>query len=183
MTNKKHLFIIGIIFTIILISGCAQKNPYQAEFAGQTLNFRADLSEAAKTKVYPNEQALQNVLSNPNIEKIKIAFIPQQEENGVYGVVSYELAYKLTIINKHYYQQVLPIESLAVNSTNDLMVTEGEPVILLLGPKTGAKQTAVSVFGSMIILEGKDFSEEQRSYTDLDLAADKLLLVLMDIKA
>lgn len=179
--KTKTIFLLAVLI-VAAVSGCTQKNPYQAEFAGQLLNFRADLTEAAKTKVYPNEQALRSVLFSPNIEKITIAFIPQEDENGVYGVVSYELAYKLTIINKYYYQQILPIESLAVNRTEDLNPTEKEPIILLLGPKTGAKQTAVSIFGSLIILEGKDFSEIDRQYTDLDLAADKLLLVLMDIK-
>jgi len=56
--------------------------------------------------------------------------------------------------------------------------TSVEPVILLLGPSQ-ANKTAVTIRDNLITLEGKDFSEVNRSYTDLDLVVDKMLLVLM----
>jgi hypothetical protein len=69
-------------------------------------------------------------------------------------------------------------KSLPINSTDELIPTDVEPVILLLGPSR-TNQTGVTVKGNLITLEGKDFSQVNRNYNDLDLAVDKMLLVLM----
>jgi hypothetical protein len=69
-------------------------------------------------------------------------------------------------------------KSLPINSTDELVSTDVEPAILLLGPSR-ANQTGVTVKGNLIILEGKDFSQVNRNYNDLDLVVDKMLLVLM----
>jgi hypothetical protein len=47
--------------------------------------------------------------------------------------------------------------------------------------RAGAERTAVTVDGNVVIVEGKDMTEEGRAYTDLDLAADKLLLSLLEV--
>jgi len=55
-----------------------------------------------------------------------------------------------------------------------------KPVILLLG-ESQTNLTSVKVFSGnyVIIAYGGNFTENGRSYTDLDLAVDKILLVLM----
>ena len=171
----KRMSFLVLIF-VMAISGCVQtQNPKQLEFAGQLINFRADLLEAAKVNVYPNESILKEVLLSPDVAKIHIAFIPNETENAYYAADSFELAYKLTIINKFYKGFVIKVESLPVNSTSELLATKEEPIILL----SVSNRTAVTVKDNLIVCEGKDLAEIGRDYTDLDLAVDKLLLVLM----
>lgn len=174
----KKILLLGVI-VVILVSGCVQQNPYKKNFAGTELNFRANLLEAENIPVYPNEQAIKNVLLNPKINKVKIAFVPNEDENGFYAVAGFELAYKLTEVYKYYFREVLPFETLQINSTQEASASESEPIIVMLGPNTGANKTAVTVQGSLVVAEGKDFSEIGRRYTDLDLAVDKILLIMM----
>lgn len=171
----EKLILLVLIF-ILAISACVQtKNPKQLEFAGQVINFRADLLEADKINVFPNESVLKEVLLSPDVAKIHIAFIPNETENAFYAADGFELAYKLTIINKFYKGFVIDVDSLPINSTSELLATREEPIILL----SVSNQTAVTVKGNLIVCEGKDLTEVGRDYTDLDLAVDKLLLVLM----
>jgi len=174
--------IISLMILIILISCCIGEpsNPFQREFAGVKLNFRANLDEAEKVPVYPNETVLRNVLLNNYVEEIGIAYIPNETENSFYLASSYELAYKLTIINKYYFNKVKPIDSIPVNSSLEALFMSSiqKPIIMLVGPpKTNS--TLVNVVGYFITVQGESFEENNRTYNDLDLATDKLLLVLM----
>jgi hypothetical protein len=175
--------LILIIISIVLISGCIENyNPYQREFAGVKLNFRANLNEAEKISVYPDEKTLRDVILNDVVEEIGIAYIPNETENSFYLAASYELAYKLTIINKYYFNRVKIIDSIPLNLSSDAfdIASEEKPIILLLGPPK-ANATAVETFadGHVVIAEGKSFKEVNVTYNDLDLAVDKILLVLM----
>lgn len=169
-----------LIFFVILISACLSSyDPYTREYAGQEIHFRADLSEAEKIPVYPDEETLRDVLLSRDVIRVFVAYFPNETENVYYLADSFELAYKLTIIYKHKFNHVNRIESLPINSTDELVPTYVEPIILLLGP-TQANQTAVTVENNLIIVEGESLEETDRIYTDLDLATDKLLLVLME---
>jgi len=175
--------LILLIFLIAFISGCIENklyNPYQREFAGVTLNFRANLDEAEKTPVYPNETILRNIILNENVEEIGIAYIPNENENSYYLAASFELAYKITVINKHYFNIVKPIDSIPVNSSLEAlsMSSNQKPIIMLIGPSK-TNSTMVNVVGYFITAQGKSFEEDDRKYNDLDLAVDKILLVLM----
>jgi hypothetical protein len=175
------------------------RDPYSLYYEGDARNFRANLFEANKTPVYPNENAIKNILLNPEVYKIYIAFFPNESENAFYAATSFEISNKLGLVYRHYYkgqtenfkdedesscmlfsedEQIRCFKSLPINSTDELVPTTIEPVILLLGP-SHANQTAVTVNNNLIILEGKNFSEIDRNYNDLDLATDKMLLVLM----
>jgi len=180
--------IILLMILIIFISGCIETyNPFQKEFAGIKLNFRANLDEARNVPVYPNETSLRNVILNENVEEIAIAYIPQGNEsieNSFYFADSFELAYKLTIINKYYFNRAKPIKSVPVNSILEAFSLSSslKPVIMLVGPPH-SNSTMVNVTSYFIEVHGKSFEEVNRTYTDLDLATDKLLLVLMEISA
>ena len=181
---SRPYYSVLIIIILILISGCIQKqvNEKEREFAGETLHFRANLTEADLVPVYPDENYVKGLFFKPKLGKIQIAFIPKDGENGFYGVAGYELAYKLVKINQYYFQQtVIPVETLQLNSTGEInkLTNEEGMNILMLGP-SNAKETSVKVEGNLVILSGVDFSEVDRDYTDLDLAVDKFLLILMD---
>jgi hypothetical protein len=180
--------IILLILLIIFISGCTETyNPFQKEFAGIKLNFRANLDEARNVPVYPNETELRDVLLNNNLDEIKIAYIPygnQSIENSFYLADSFELAYKLTIINKYYFNNTKNIKSVPVGSISEAfsLSSTNEPVIMLVGPPN-SDSTMINITSYFIEVQGKSFEEVNRTYTDLDLATDKLLLVLMENSA
>lgn len=155
--------------------------PFQKEFAGLTLNFRANLNEAEKVPVYPNETVLRDVILNNNVEEIGIAFIPNETENAYYLAASYDLAYKITVVNKYYFNTVKSINSIPVNSSLEalFLATSKRPIIMLVGPSK-TNSTLVNVAGYFITAQGKSFEEEsEKSYNDLDLAVGKIILVLM----
>ncbi len=202
MEKVYVIIIIAIIFIafIFLINNLEfLKDPYSLYYEGDERHFRANLFEANKTHVYPNENAIKNVLLNPEVFKIYIAYFPNETENANYLASSFEITIKLGIVYRHFYkgetgtfkdedgsscmlffedEQIRCFKSLPINSTHELVPTPIEPVILLLGP-SHANQTAVTVNNNLIIIEGKDFSQIDRNYNDLDLAVDKMLLVLM----
>ena len=209
MKNLLKIFIIlvAVVFAMIFlisvniihINQGPFKDAYSLYYAGDTRHFRANLFEANKTIVYPNEDAIKNVLLNPNVHKISIAYIPNDTENANYLASSFEITNKLGLVYRSYFteqpsvfkdddgsscmlffqeKQTRCFKSLPINSTDELVPTDVEPAILLLGPSR-ASQTGVTIKENLITLEGKDFSQTNRNYNDLDLAVDKMLLVLM----
>lgn len=176
--------------------------PFSKEFAGQTLKFRGNLLEADKVPVYPNETAIKDVLLGPNIRRINIAYVANDSENAFYLVSSFEFAFKTVIVYKYYFQgagdvivnqtedpketclhfteanRTLCIQSVALNNKNGIITNDYEATVLLLGPSQ-TNETSINVQGNLITASGKSFEENGRTYTDLDLAVDKILLVLM----
>ena len=198
----KKLIMFSLVF-VLLFSGClTQESVYEKYYAGGIRHFRGNLIEAEKINVHPNESSIKDVLLGPEVYKIYIAYFPNDTENAYYLASSFELTNKLGIIFRHKFQgnesldvveekdgsQCLMFYSIRkskcfkpfpINSTDDISPTKVEPVILLLGP-SHANKTAVTVENNLIIAEGKDFSKVNRNYVDLDLAVDKILLVLME---
>lgn len=204
MKNSAIIALVALVAAIVLIayfSGMTQvsEDPYSLYYDGEKRLFRGNLIEANKTPVYPSEEAISNIILNPEVYKIQIAYIPNSTENAFYLTASYELTMKLGLIYRHYFtsqpqvfkdidnstcmlfyedMQTRCFKSVAINSTDELVPTPVEPVILLLGPSQ-EDQTSVRVENNLIILSGASIDESNRTYTDLDLAADKMLLVLM----
>jgi len=168
-----------LIISIVLVSGClTQEYPYQVDYEGYQLHFRADLEEAANVYVYPNEQAVRDLLIGPKAVTTFIAFYPNDTENAFYTAAAYELAYKMTIINKVVWGRPFPIDTIPINGTLEIIPTAEQPVVILHGPSR-SKETKIVVDGYKINVYGKDFYEG-RDYIDLDLAVDKVLLILME---
>ncbi|MEM5804818.1 MAG: hypothetical protein QXU82_03175 [Candidatus Aenigmatarchaeota archaeon] len=157
------------------------QNPYKLKIGEKDVEFRANLNEAAKVPVYPSELEIKKVLLGADVEKVRIAFISNDTENSYYAVDGFEIAYKLGTIYVVMFGESLPIESLPANSSAEVFAnaTAKEPVIFMKGPGAGATKTQVTLVNNTVIVEGPDLSEEGRTYTDLDLAVDKLLLVLL----
>ena len=198
------MVIVSLIIAIALIAYFFKttdilKDPNSLYYEGENRVFRANLIEANKTPVYPNEASVANLLLSPEVYKIQIAYIPNVTENAFYLTASYEITSKLGLVYRHYYtsqpevfkdsdnsscllfyddMQTRCFKSVAINSTDELVPTPVEPVILLLGPSQ-EDFTAVNVENNMIKLSGASIDESNRTYTDLDLAVDKMLLILM----
>jgi hypothetical protein len=174
-------------------------DPYSIYYDGVSRRFRGDLFEANKTPVFPSEDSVKNLLLNPEVYKIQISYIPNENENAYYLATTYEITSKLSLVYRHYFtgqvqtfkdednsscllfyddMQTRCFKSVALNFTQDLVPTPVEPAILLLGPSQ-ANDTSVRVENNVIVLSGKSFDETNRTYTDLDLSVDKMLLILM----
>ena len=203
-SNTFYLVLSLIIIAAIALFVAWRYNlfltPYERYYAGDVRHFRGNLIEAAKVPVYPNELSLVNVLLGSDAFKIQIAFFPNDTENSYYFASSFEITNKISIIFRSIIDTdvstfqssdgssclsfssgayVRCFKSVPINSTDEISPNVQEPVILLLGPSR-ANKTAVTVDNYLITVEGKSFQETNRTYTDLDLAVDKLILVLMN---
>ncbi|MFH1473887.1 MAG: hypothetical protein ABIE55_03250 [Candidatus Aenigmatarchaeota archaeon] len=138
---------------------------YVLDYAGDRRHFRADLNEANLTHVYPDEGAIKDVLLNPEVYKINIAYFHNETENPFFLADTFEIVNKLTIIYRNllgtdvetfelndgstcltFYPEKYTrcFNSLLIDSIDELSPTEKEPVILLLGP-SHTNKTAVTV--------------------------------------
>lgn len=137
----------------------------------------------------------------------KITIESDEKNLGYYGVAGFEIQYKTVLAYKQfiftdkaivqdegglqcvYFEKLLTggigtqrricFETVILNSTDEAvaMANETAPVILM---EASAETTKVSVENNLVRIMGKDMSQTNRKYTDLDLAADKFLLVLLN---
>lgn len=172
---KKTILILSITL-MLLVAGCvAQSSPNRRAFGSTHLNFRANLDNASAVPIYPSEDVLLQTLYDPGIKQIHIAYIPNDTENGYYAVTGYELAYKLVFGYKAFFGEAPNVSALELNTTPEQPAPD-VVIIWMRGPGAGANQTDVMVIDNIITVEGANLSSEERKYTDLDLAADRLLL-------
>jgi hypothetical protein len=202
--SVKLAAMVLVVAAIILIVNNADiikivSDPYSLVYEGETRHFRSNLIEANKTAVYPDELSVMNVLLGTDVYKIQIAFVPNATENAYYFADTFEITSKMGLVYRNYFEgnvttfkdadnstcllwyeqrQTRCFKSVPVNSTSELVPTSVEPVIFLAGPSQ-ANETGVSVNNSLITLSGASFNESYRNYNDLDLATDKMLLILM----
>ena len=195
------LIVFGLIFVIFNSKALeTPPSPFEKYYAGDVRHFRANLQEAQDVSVYPSEDAIRGILLNPDVYKVYIAYFPNETENAYYAASSFEIGNKLGIIYKNLYQGDCNVSteeekdgstcllfcytgrkcfnSLPINSTDELVPTDVEPVILLLG-SSHANRTAVTIDNYLITVEGNTFSEQDKPYSNLDLAVAKLILTLM----
>ena len=174
--------IFASLLIAVIIAGCVGQTkvyPYQLDYAEKRMQFRANLNEAGKILMEPSAEDLQKVLMSPNIKGIRVAFVPS-ENDKFYAVSGFELAQKMQWVNMAIYGSAIPITNLILNKTDDAkrLASEENPIVVMQG---SADETKVLVNGYVVYVSGKDMTEVNRDYTDLDLAADKLLLTLMDM--
>jgi hypothetical protein len=204
MKKSSMIALVALVIVVALVAYFFKiteiaSDPYSIYYDGENRKFRGNLLEANKTPIYPDEASVENILLSPEVYKIQIAYIPNVTENAFYLASSYELTSKLGLVYRHYYtsqpqvfkdldnsscllfyddMQTRCFKSVAINSTDDLVPTSVEPVILLLGPSQ-EDQTSVRVENNLIILSGASIDESNRTYTDLDLSVARMLLTLM----
>jgi hypothetical protein len=192
------VLIVAAAILIVNNTGLA-KDPFSLVYGGEARHFRANLFEANETLVYPNELAIKQVLLNPDVYKIHIAYIPNESENSYYLAATFEITNKLGLVYRQqinetpqvykdtdqsscllFYEtkKLICFKSDPVNSTDELVPTTVEPVILMLGP-TQSNETRIDVYSGLISLQGASLDETSRNYNDIDLAVDKMLLVMM----
>ncbi len=189
--KKKILIPIMILLIIFILNFQAISdfifldNSWEAQhtvyFKNYELHLRAPIEKANQISIYPDEDSLKSLFFNEDLEKITIVIISNESINGYYGVVSYGLAYKLPIIIEQKTGNKITVEALGVNNTEEAraLSTPENPVIMMLHP-TLSNKTAVIIEENTIFLEGESLELVNNDYFDLDLAAGKLMLTLME---
>jgi len=154
-------------------------------YNGNLLNFRDDLREAQKVKVYPDEASISNVFASMAVRNITIAYV-ESPDMGYVTVEAGELSYKLltAYLEAGYIRYnksmtfipmgVIEISSGTVNSYENLVGTHDNPKIALV-PPSAADETSVSLKNNVIYVKGKTLK-------NFDLATIKLLMIVLDIK-
>lgn len=201
-SNRVFILLVAVVIAILVlvkISGFLN-SPYEMFYEGDVRNFRANLIEADKVPVYPDESAIKNVILNPEVYKIYIAYFPNDTENPYYLASTFEIVNKLGMVYRHVFKndtvgtykdsdgssclvfysnrKTKCFKSFPINSTDELVPTDIEPTILLFGSED-ANRTTVMVNNYLITIEGRASAKKDELYSDLDLATDKMLLVLM----
>ncbi len=144
------------------------------------LQFRADLREATKVPVYPSERKLFNEMSSAFIENITIAFMPVEEENGIYIAENFEIINKLSLV--HSIIGIRPgFKAVNVSSYENLPGKIQNPIIALVHPEY-ANETSVRVDGHVVTISGRPTDDTSNPYKNLDLATTKFLMVVLGIE-
>ncbi len=197
----------GTVFLVLvlMLSGCVTEKPekpvHAMNFHGLELHFRGDLNKAKHVPVFPDERSLVKMLLGKEVKRVTIAFPNVSSGAGYYAVAGFELAFKLTVIYNSIYSPFHPPETEEKNGytclfypdyqkeicigkkifadESELKAGRGEVIIALFaGELAHSTEIYAESSKSVIYVYGKDLSQQNRSYTDLDLAADKLLLML-----
>ena len=180
-----------VLIALVIISACVSPNvspnlgfkqtaSNKALYYDRPLEFRSDLNEAKKILILPNETALLDALTNPFTTRVVIAFIDIPAEDPYYAVSAFELSFVLTAFhNVNFPNRDIKAFNFSSIDEASRLANVNVPIIMLVGPSL-ANKTAITVDKYFIMLEAKDFSETNRTYTDLDLDVAKLLLVLLE---
>lgn len=175
LTEKKTILLAILCFSIImiLIYFYISKPIYTVEYQGTLIGFRANLKEAARIKVYPNDTILHSTIANPSIRNITIVFKDAGAKNGYYILEEFEIINKLFFLYK--IMEISPkFEGLEIQDYENLTATEENPIIALIHP-IYSNETSIKVKNNVIYLQGTDLK-------NFDLATIKFLMVALKIE-
>jgi hypothetical protein len=173
-----------MIFILLIISAMAAAFFYvfyfpkpitSVDFYGVILNFRADLREAEKIPLYPNESAVNALLMDGSVRNITIAFKPSNEENSYFALEATEIVTKLYYAYKTLGHVMPKFMSINVSSYENLSGTPQNPMIALVAPSV-SNETDVIVSSNNVI------SVKAKSFNDFDLATIKMIMAALKIK-
>jgi len=135
------------------------------------LQFRANLREASKVAVYPNESSIKSIFYNPAIKTVYICF-KNTTQNSLVAVEAWEISYKL----KTFYLLVgLPVDFKGQEVSSYSQEGNSTSPVIVLIPPVDANETAVRAGNYTVYISGKDMHS-------FDLATEKFLMVVLDIK-
>lgn len=181
MRDYKIIKTAIFILSIVAISACVQQQAiteiYVPGHGNQIYAFSYDIRESVKVAA-DNETAIRNLLANSN--RLTILFNgTSDEDNAVFQVLVFNIAAKLPTYYS-YEGRLVAIDALyysddgLYNKSKERVSLPETTKILLLGPNTGAKKTAVNLNGNTITVQGM-------TKKDVVLAGDKLALIAMNI--
>ncbi len=174
LTKKKLAFVSLFALVAILLywfnSSSQAQNVYIYKYKGELLYFRANLTEALKVPVYPNEKAIFDAVMNESVKRINITFV-NSTDNSLVAVNGFEVSSKLSTIFylNGIYKKIKgsEVENYTLKGTEDTL-------IIALVPPALANKTEVRLQDHVIFISGKTEKE-------FDLATIKFLLSVMEV--
>ena len=183
LTKNQITFIAAISIVIIVVAYAYFYIPrpiYDYEYRGAPLKFRADLREANKVPVYPNDAVLYYEIRGGIPRNLTIVFMPVEGENSIYSAEGFEISYKLGLMNKILGKE-LAIDAKNISSYQHLPGKIQHPIVALVHPRF-ANETAVRLDGHVIYISGLPSNDPANPYKNLDLATVKFLMVILGIE-
>jgi hypothetical protein len=173
--SRKILLVFFIFIFFIAIFAyfkINEKKPLTTiEYDGFLLEFRTDLREAQKVKVYPSEDEVYKALMNSSVKNVTIAFkLFNESDSPYYKVESMELVLKLYLGYKKINAKP-NFNGLEIDSYEKLISNPNNPVIVLVFP---SNETLIELKDHLIFLKAKD-------YHDFDLVTVKLIMIGLNI--
>lgn len=173
--NRKQL----IIFIVIIVCVAVVARVYLTlprpittyNLDGLEFKFRADLRQANNIPVYPDEEAIRDIIWNPEIQTLTIAYV-NSSDNTIVAANAFEITYKLKLIYLILNLDV-NITGEEVNSYSNLTATSENPIIALI-PPIFTSETLVKVEDNIIYIKAK-------TYEEFDLTTVKVLMVALNI--
>lgn len=150
---------------------------YSVDFGGQPFSFRADLREAQKINVTPDEASLRESVASFLPKNVTIFFKPVDEKRmGWYSVEAAETVIKLTAFYKIRYGDAPSFNAFEVDDYGNITGGGGNVAIALIHPDI-ADGTFVRLDSDkgVITISGKSLKE-------FDLATVKFLMVVLGIR-
>ena len=182
LTKNQLIFIfsISVLSIVIALAYIYIPRPvYSYDYFDIPLNFRADLREAQKVQVSPDDARLYYELRGGLAKNITIAFLPLEGDNGIYSANAFEISYKLSLLFNLLGRNVT-IDAKEIASYQHLPGKIQHPLIALVHPKF-ANETAVRLDAHVIFISGLPTNDAASPYRNLDLAAVKFLMVILGI--
>lgn len=183
--NRKQKFLLVVFASIAIGAGVAwiysflsvPKPITRYVFFGTELQFRDDLRIAQNISVHPDEKSILYKVWDPQITKVKIAYIPTQEpsdENSLLALNIFEIRFKLDVAYRNpNFNWINEFTSIELSSFDDINQTNDTLVIVLVRPSL-ADKTVVEMDGNVIYIKGQ-------TAEDLDKATIKFLMSALNI--
>jgi hypothetical protein len=143
---------------------------YVYKYKGEIFFFRANLTEALKIPVYPDEKAIFDAVMNESVKRINIVFV-NSTDNGLVAVNGFEVSSKLSAI---FYLNGMAKKIKGLEVSNYSLKGTEDTLIIALIPPVLANKTEVRLEDHVIFISGKTEKE-------FDLATIKFLLSVMEV--
>ena len=174
LTKKKLAFVALFVAVVVLLywfnSSNQAQTVYVYKYKGELLYFRANLTEALKVPVYPNERAIFDAVMNESVKRINITFV-NSTDNSLVAVNGFEVSSKLSAI---FYLNGISKKIKGVEVENYSLKGTEDTLIIALIPPALANKTEVRLEDHVIFISGKTAKE-------FDLATIKFLLSVMEV--
>lgn len=164
------------LMVCVLLAGCSSiddmagetqeaRESYELRIGDELWKFNANLYEAEKIPVYPNEDSLRALLDNP--ENATITFYPDESDNQYIAQAGYSVSFKLT---RFYLLRDGTTKNVVAKDLSEVSgIGPESPLIILKGP-ANAEKDGITVEGNNITVEGMTSEKLLESEAKLFLA-------------
>jgi hypothetical protein len=181
------VIVLGVIIFYYLLPIVMPTKLTSWDYHGTPMNFRADLRDADKVIVLPNDAWVRDSFTSQYLKNITIVFKNDSSDLGLVAVEAAELSYKLStiymkngvgIVSQSEAEEGIPDNSIVLSAApvTDYRNLQGTftGVLIVLIPPSETNVTSIRASNNAVFISGKNGYE-------FDMATVKLLMVIMEI--